>query len=64
MRLGGTEALADLPGVAAVDAPQLNASEISAGEDEAAAVQPPQPPPADASQRKRAGGGSEWVPHR
>jgi hypothetical protein len=47
-------AVADLPGVAAADAPQLNASETSAGEDAAAVVQPPQPPAAaDASRRKR-----------
>jgi hypothetical protein len=47
-------AMADLPGVAAADAPQLNTSETSAGEDAAAVVQPPQPQPsADAARRKR-----------
>ncbi|KAL6629332.1 hypothetical protein ACP70R_029097 [Stipagrostis hirtigluma subsp. patula] len=52
-------AMADLPGTAAADAPQLNTSETSAGEDAAAVVQQPQPPPpqpqasADAARRKR-----------
>ena len=40
---------ADLPGVAAPDAPQVNTSETSAGEEAAAVVQPP----ADAARRKR-----------
>jgi hypothetical protein len=57
MRLGGTEAVADLPGVA-----PRNALETLAGEDATTVVQPPQPPPpaeADTSRRKwkRVGGG-------
>ncbi|KAG2634838.1 hypothetical protein PVAP13_2NG329403 [Panicum virgatum] len=38
-------AMANLPGVVAPDAPQLNTSDTSAGEDAAAVVQPPQPQP-------------------
>ena len=34
--------MAELPGVAASDAPQLNTSETSAGEDTVVVVQPPQ----------------------
>uniref|UniRef100_A0A0A9CP55 Myb-like domain-containing protein n=1 Tax=Arundo donax TaxID=35708 RepID=A0A0A9CP55_ARUDO len=45
--------MADLPGEPAADAPQLNTSETSAGEDAAAVVQPQPQPSADAARRKR-----------
>ncbi|XP_062224382.1 trihelix transcription factor GTL1-like [Phragmites australis] len=46
-------AMTDLPGAAAADAPQLNTSETSAGEDAAAVVQQQPQPSADAARRKR-----------